>query len=70
MKDLLKAITILCKYANDDRNPTYCDHDTLLVYAGITKDIVSEEDVNELSELGFDWSEDRDCFYSFRYGSC
>lgn len=70
MKDLLKAITILCKYANDDRNPTFCTHDKLLFHAGITKDMVSEADINKLHDLGINWSDSDEAFTSYRYGSC
>ena len=31
MKDLIEALQILLKYANDDRDPTHCEHDQLYV---------------------------------------
>lgn len=70
MKDLIEALTILLKYANDDRNPTYCEHDILYICAGIELDKVNEQDLQRLDELGIFWSHSDDCFISFRYGSC
>jgi hypothetical protein len=70
MKDLIEALIIFAKYASDDHNPTNCEHDEFLVYAGITKDMVSPEDKKRLGELDFFWSDDLDCWKSFRFGSC
>lgn len=70
MKDLIQALTIFLKYANDDRNPTHCEHDQLSVVAGIKFEDVSPEDVAKLDDLGFIWSEEDECFISFRFGSC
>lgn len=67
LKDLIEALKIFLKYG-DEEYPTYCEHDVLLV----TYDIegMSEEDINELEDLGFYWDEDREGFISFKYGSC
>ena len=70
MKDLIEALTILLKYANDDRCPVHCEHDQLYIGCDITLDKVSEEDVKRLDELGIFWSESEDSFISFRFGSC
>jgi hypothetical protein len=70
MKDLINALTILLKYANDDRNPIHCEHDQLYIGCGITLDMVSKEDLEKLEELGIFWSESDDSFISFRFGSC
>ena len=70
MKDLIEALQILLKYANDDRNPTGCEHDMLYVCCGIELEKVSFEDVEKLEELGFFWNEETDTFASYRYGSC
>jgi hypothetical protein len=68
MDDLIAALTIFRKYQNL-RNPTHCQHDTLLIM-GITQDEVSTEDQVRLDELGFFWSEgEGGCWISFRYGS-
>jgi len=73
MDDLIRALQIFLKYRNLD-NPTYCEHDTLCVYA-TTFSEVGEDDRNELERLGFFWSaedgEDTDegCWMSFRYGN-
>lgn len=70
MKDLIKALQILLKYANDDRNPTHCEHDQLYIGCGIELTEVTEVDIKELEELGFFWDEESDGFISFRFGSC
>lgn len=66
MKDLIRALTILSKYCNDDY-PTNCDHDVLRVT--VNPDVVTEEDKLELSVLGFYGDNDLKCFYSYRFGS-
>lgn len=70
MKDLIKALQIFSKYANDDYNPVNCTHDQINIGCGIELDMVSDEDVKELDELGFFWSELDEGFISFRFGSC
>ena len=70
MKDLIKALQIFIKYANDDRCPTHCEHDQLYIGCGIELGKVSEEDIRELDELGFFWSDADDGFISYRFGSC
>lgn len=67
MKDLIEALTIFLKYKNE-RWPTNCSHDLLAIMA-VTKEEVSEEDVQRLDELGFHWMNDVDSWGSFRYGS-
>jgi hypothetical protein len=70
MKDLIKALQILLKYANDDYGPTHCEHDMLYVGCNIDIEKVTGEDVTKLDELGFLWDDDHDCFISYRFGSC
>jgi len=70
MKDLIEALTILLKYANEDRRPTNCSHDEFFVGAGIDIEDVSNEDVLRLDELGFFWNKDYEGFSSYRFGSC
>lgn len=70
MKELIQALQILLKYANDDRNPTHCEHDQLSICAGIELQSVSDEDIKKLDELGIFWSDEDECFISFRFGSC
>jgi hypothetical protein len=67
MKKLIEALQIFVKY-KDESCPTHCEHDILMI-AGITQDEVSEEDKKKLDELGFFWSNENDCWASFRYGS-
>jgi hypothetical protein len=70
VKDLIEALQILAKYANDSRNPTHCEHDILTVVC-VDPAKVSEEDVKRLDELGFFVSEEygESQFHSFRFGS-
>ena len=68
MEDLIKALQIFLKYGNP-RNPSTCEHDCF--YVLINPDVVSEEDIEELSILGFHIDEDGgEGFISYRYGSC
>lgn len=68
MEDLIKALQIFLKYKNE-RNPTHCEHDILMV-VGISKEQVSKEDIDELEKLSFSWDSEYDCWRSFRFGSC
>lgn len=70
MNDLIEALQILLKYANNDVNPTHCEHDQLYIGCGIELSMVSEEDIQRLDELGIFWSDSDDGFISFRFGSC
>lgn len=67
MEDLIKALQIFLKYRNE-RWPTICVHDCLII-THITLDEVSSEDKVKLEELGFDWNEEYDSWSSYRYGS-
>jgi hypothetical protein len=69
MEDLIKALQILLKYGNP-RNPSNCEHDYF--YVAIDPELVSEEDIKELDNLGFfiDSEYGGEGFGSFRYGSC
>lgn len=67
MEDLIKALQIFLKYKNE-RWPTHCEHDVLAIM-GVHIDDVSAQDVEELKTLGFEWDDQEDHFYSFRFGS-
>jgi DNA-binding protein YbaB len=67
MEDLIKALQIFLKYGNPEY-PTNCSHD--LLFVNIDPELVSEEDVKILDDLGFVVDEDLDGFSSFRFGSC
>ena len=67
MEDLIKALQIFLKYGNP-KYPTNCSHD--LLFVNIDPELVSEEDVKILDDLGFVVDEDLDGFSSFRFGSC
>lgn len=68
MKKLIEALNIFLKY-KDEEFPTCCSHDAFMV-AHITKEEVSLEDRERLVDLGFEWSDDYDCWVSYLYGSC
>jgi hypothetical protein len=67
MEDLIKALQIFLKYGNPNY-PTHCEHDVLRV--SIDPSIVSQEDIDELSRLGFAPDTEFDMFRSYKYGSC
>ena len=67
MDKLIEALQIFLKYKNSTY-PTNCTHDVLAIM-DIEKDDVSEDDKVKLEELGFFWSDDEECYMSFRYGS-
>ena len=53
MKDLIEALQIFLKYANDDSCPTHCEHDTLSIGCGIEENDVTQDDKDKLEKLGF-----------------
>ena len=63
MDDLIEALTIMRKYT-DTNFPTNCVHDELEV--DLAPELVSEEDIKRLDELGFFESGEQ----SFKFGSC
>ena len=69
MEHLIFALQIFLKYGNPHR-PSHCEHDYF--YIEIHPDLVSEEDKEELKELGFSIDEEYggEGFGSYRYGSC
>lgn len=67
MENLIKALSIFLKYQNN-KYPTHCEHDIMMV-ASITQEEVSEEDIELLADLGFNWNYEYDCFTSYEYGS-
>lgn len=66
MKDLIEALQIFLKYG-DERWPTHCEHDVLMVC--MDPDGITEEDIDRLEYLSFTWSDEHDCFISYRFGS-
>lgn len=68
MEDLIKAMNIFNKYIPDESYPTYCEHDVLRV--NCNPELVSQEDIDELSELRFSADYIENDFYSFKFGSC
>lgn len=64
---LIEALQIFLKYGNPEW-PTHCEHDVLTV--DIRPELVSDEDIEKLNELGFHVNEDDDDFQSYKFGSC
>lgn len=67
MEDLIKALQIFLKYKNE-RWPTHCEHDIMMV-GSIEEDEISDEDKVELEKLSFTWNSEYDCWTSYRFGS-
>lgn len=60
--DMAEAYTIFAKYSEPRDQNSHAEHDELM--AGPSPDIVSDEDKERLSELGWMVHEE-DCFYKF-----
>jgi hypothetical protein len=67
MSKLIEALQIFLTYA-DESYPTHCSHDVLCI-VGIKENQPSAEHQARLKELGFFWSDEFDCWASFRFGS-
>ena len=69
LSKLIEALQILLKYDDPDY-PTHCEHDVLMI-CYIDPNIVSEEDIKKLDELGFFISDEsgEKGFISYKYGS-
>lgn len=65
MDDLIKALTIFRKYT-EAQWPTHCEHDVM--HVRVSPDSVSIEDMEQLSELGFNACSGDDDFQSYRFG--
>lgn len=68
MNDLIKALQIFMKYIGDVKYPTSCEHDVF--YVQVDPAIVSDEDICELENLGFQPNSESNNFESYKYGSC
>lgn len=66
MDKLIEALTLLMKY-DCPKRPTHCEYDVL--YVLVDPRLVSEDDVERLSDLGFIAVEEEGHFRSYRYGS-
>lgn len=67
MKNLIEALQIFGKYTTTEW-PTNCCHDVLCIMQ-VEKDQPTEDERARLHELGFFWSDEYDCWASFKYGS-
>lgn len=67
MDDLIEALQIFRKYTNTP-HPTNCEHDELIIM-DVHKDDLTLSDFQRLEELSFHWTEEEECFFSFRFGS-
>lgn len=65
MKDLIKALTILQKYMDENNQfPTHCGHDVMYVH-GVHLHKMDAATVHELIELGFNPGSDDDTDYDW-----
>jgi len=67
MDDLIEALNIFKKYKSV-RWPTNCRRDVFAIME-VEEAEVSAEDKKRLDELSFLFSEEYDCWISFRFGS-
>jgi len=72
MDDLIEALTIFRKYMEPGSynfaRPTHCEHDVLMVSV-TAAEWVSGDDKDRLERLGFSWSDEYECYVSYRFGS-
>jgi hypothetical protein len=66
MQELIEALQIFLKYG-DQPHPTCCNHDELCV--DYHRGQICPADLQRLEELGFHWDNERELFYSTRWGS-
>lgn len=69
MLDLIKALNILLKYT-DVEYPTQCEHDLLYIGHGVNPKDMKVDDLDEFYNLGFEYSPELQCFFSYKFGSC
>lgn len=67
MGKLIEALKIFLKYGNPEL-PTNCKHGML--YVNIDPEKVNSDDIKILNKLDFFPSDELNCFYSYKYGSC
>lgn len=65
--DLVVGLVMLARSQTNAISPLHCEHDQLTVMADRSN--LTDEDVEKLSELGFEYDEGDETFYSFRFGS-
>lgn len=66
MDELIEALNIFKKYRNE-KWPTHCEHDVLMIMAVGEKEM-SLEDTEQVEKLGFHWSGEYDCWASYKFG--
>lgn len=66
LSTLIEALTLLSHY-DDPAYPTLCEHDILYVF--VDPSLVSDDDLDRLSDLGFNARPADGCFYSYRFGN-
>ncbi len=71
MESLIKSLQIFSKYFDAKNNfPTHCEHDVLMLCVADKEGDVPEEDKKVLEDLGWHWSDEYECWCSYRFGSC
>lgn len=63
---LIEALTLLSHY-DDPSYPTRCEREILYVF--VDPSLVTAEDLDRLSDLGFNACPADGCFYSHRFGN-
>lgn len=64
MRDLKNGIEILLKYCAENDMDYSAEHD-IIYFGPSTAEHISTEDLQTLEKLGFYFSDEYDCFYTF-----
>jgi uncharacterized protein CbrC (UPF0167 family) len=67
MKELIEALQTFAMYTQT-KWPTHCEHDVLMI-CDVGRDTMSAADQDYVEERGFLWSDEHECWISFRFGS-
>ncbi|QIG71239.1 hypothetical protein EVB32_132 [Rhizobium phage RHph_TM39] len=73
MNDLIESLQIFSKYFRaDSYAPIHCEHDILMLCVADVEvfNHIDHTDANRVIELGWHWSNEFNCWCSFRFGSC
>lgn len=68
MKNLIEALNIFLSHG-DIKYPINCSHEEMAI-CGYDIYSFSKEEITRLKELGFEYNDEEEYFYSFLYGSC
>lgn len=65
--DLIEALQIMARHADNTDRPLHCEHDELFV--GADPRLFTTAELERLQELGFRALYGEYCFHSYRFGS-